>query len=416
MKTGHITNSSSFSHQVWTIIPYRGKFVQFFDLIEGYQVFSHKLVDLKSGMELAFDFDSGWQELLNDFDQKAKADATISVLHLNYEFSSLVKSTPADELGVFLRFKEYQVLEELPHSNEKLISNYLIEATREPQFEEYEAKFQQVMENLNKGNCYQINLTEQFRFRFSGDQELNPFELAARLWSKGAGAYAHATYIGPQTRLILSNSPECLFQLEGQEVISMPIKGTLPLADNENLEGKWDELTSCPKNQSELDMITDLIRNDLSSLEFPRSQVVKRKAPLVVNKILHQYSKIKVMLDKQLAMAKFVKGLFPGGSITGAPKKRVCELIREIEKEPRGLYCGSTIIKFSAAKNSYHCASINIRTADINLLDRSFTYGAGGGITLQSQAKEEFEEMLLKVQSFTDLLQGSLQDSMSVIE
>jgi anthranilate/para-aminobenzoate synthase component I len=95
--------------------------------------------------------------------------------------------------------------------------------------------------------------------------------------------------------------------------------------------------------------------------------------------------------------------LFPGGSVTGAPKLRVMELIQQIERFQRGIYCGSTLLFFKERK----LASINIRTANINLGERLWRYGAGGGVTLLSKAHKEFQEMEFKVSSFLTFLNGN---------
>ena len=196
---------------------------------------------------------------------------------------------------------------------------------------------------------------------------------------------------------------------QGRNVFSMPIKGTMAIQDLGEFQKKWKELLKCKKNQAELDMITDLLRNDLSSLELPRAIVEKRKSALIVHKILHQYSKIKVELSSEISLSHFIQCLFPGGSITGAPKQRVCELIEEIEKTPRGFYCGSTIIISSKENRNYHAASINIRSADINLKTGELVYGAGGGITLRSRDRDEFHEMELKVESFMGLFDSEIE-------
>jgi para-aminobenzoate synthetase component 1 len=147
-------------------------------------------------------------------------------------------------------------------------------------------------------------------------------------------------------------------------------------------------------------MITDLIRNDLSFLNDFSSRVVHEKQPLAVPGILHQYSLITTKVEKQLSLFETIEALFPGGSITGAPKKRVMELIKNIEKNKRGFYCGSTILLIGAHKS----ASINIRSCTIDFVSKKLEYGTGGGVTLLSKLSCEFEESKLKLSSFIKLL------------
>ena len=143
-------------------------------------------------------------------------------------------------------------------------------------------------------------------------------------------------------------------------------------------------------------MIIDLLRNDLNSINLPICQVVRKKALLVVPGLLHQMGVIKVKLPPVIALGKLVRCLFPGGSITGAPKKRTVQILRAIEAGPRGIYTGSTML----LRNGQIDCSINIRTAKINLKESSLSYGSGGGITLQSNCDAEFQEMQIKVESF----------------
>ena len=175
----------------------------------------------------------------------------------------------------------------------------------------------------------------------------------------------------------------------------MPIKGTLKVEDAD-YDKAWKELERDEKNQAELYMITDLMRNDLTKLTLKPAKVVHNKYPLHVPGLIHQFSVIESSLSPNQNMCNIVKSLFPGGSITGAPKKNTMELIEKIEKFKRGFYCGSTILCYKNRKT----ASINIRSAEIDYTQNEVKYGAGGGITLQSQALEEFEETLNKLKSF----------------
>ncbi|MFT6604131.1 MAG: anthranilate/para-aminobenzoate synthase component I, partial [Bacteriovoracaceae bacterium] len=129
--------------------------------------------------------------------------------------------------------------------------------------------------------------------------------------------------------------------------------------------------------------------------------VLKLRVPLKVPGLLHQYSHIELKSEKKIELDQAIKALFPGGSITGAPKIRTMQILSELEQRLRGAYCGSTLF-FSRDETK---ASINIRTAEVFTAKNTFTYGAGGGVTLLSKASSEYEEMLAKVDSFTLVLQ-----------
>lgn len=147
-------------------------------------------------------------------------------------------------------------------------------------------------------------------------------------------------------------------------------------------------------------MITDLLRNDLNRLDRPQARVLKKRAALEVPGLLHQYSLLSVKLTKKVSLLHALQCLFPGGSVTGAPKKRVMQIIQDVEHGKRGVYCGSTLLCYGDRK----VASINIRTAEIDLSERLWRYGAGGGITLGSNPVHEFQEMEAKVASFLTLI------------
>lgn len=267
-----------------------------------------------------------------------------------------------------------------------------------PSWGEYKETFGKVQEELMAGNCYQVNLT--YPFDFTTEEVLDPRDIADYFFScSGLGAYAHATYFGEG--MFLSNSPECLFQYQDHEIYSMPIKGTVKCLPHE-IKSKWKALKSDPKEEGELLMITDLLKNDLNFLSGHQAKVKKMRAPLIVPGLLHQYSLITAKLSSQVSLGATMKALFPGGSITGAPKRRVLDIISGLERFERGVYCGSTVLCYKAKK----VASINIRTAAINTEERIWRYGAGGGCTLLSKAPQEYKEMESKVESFLTLLKS----------
>lgn len=265
-----------------------------------------------------------------------------------------------------------------------------------PSWTEYKTAFQKIQEELLEGNCYQVNLT--FPFDFMTEEMLDPRDISDFFFAqKNLGAYAHATYLGDE--MILSNSPECLFQYRDQEIFSMPIKGTIRRGGKSTAK-LWEQMLNDKKEEGELLMITDLLKNDLNRLDTPSAQVLKLRAPLLVPGLLHQYSLISLKLKNEISLLATMKALFPGGSITGAPKKRVMGIIGNLERYNRGIYCGSTLLCIGNKK----AASINIRTAMINIEERIWRYGAGGGITLLSKPVDEFKEMEDKVSSFLKLL------------
>lgn len=270
-----------------------------------------------------------------------------------------------------------------------------------PDFETYKRKFDELYEELYRGNLYQANLTFPFKFKvrpcFSDiDEFINLFS------SLPLSALAHV--IGNDQKIHISNTPECLFEYHKREheLVSYPIKGTIKSDSSQNPKETYDELVSHEKDEGELYMISDLVRNDLSRVQKTISYVVFKKKPLYVPGLIHHYSVIKTYLNKDssIAPADILSSLFPGGSITGAPKIASMRYLKQLELEPRGFYCGSTLLE---TKNKL-TASINIRSATFDLQTNELTLNAGGGITLKSNAQSEYLEMCHKFESLFYLL------------
>lgn len=268
-------------------------------------------------------------------------------------------------------------------------------------FSQYQKNFLECQRELKKGYTYQINLSTPFLYQFN--KNLNPVDFLTALWREQhfIAPFAHATWVAPLQSLILSNSPECLFQIQNDyRLQTMPIKGTIKLGASDDKRKAWTILNKSKKDHAELNMITDLMRNDLSKIHLPNSRVIKKKCPLIVPGLIHQYSLIEVDLSPEVKIKKIWDNIFPGGSITGAPKKSTIDLLYKIEKRRRGHYCGSTFLQFKKAK----CSSINIRTAEIDFKGQELLYNSGGGITLLSKLKEEYAEILGKRDSFIKTL------------
>lgn len=321
---------------------------------------------------------------------------TPRVYHFYYEFG-LVQAglghTVTDEMPLVIEL-EYQKKKVVSKPKSK-IKNIPLKTLERPSWSEYKGAYEFIQEELLKGNAYQINLT--YPYDFETEEVIDPRDLSNFLFSqRNTAGFAHVTFLGDE--MIFSNSPECLFNFNNGVLRTMPIKGTRQRGDN--WKKSWEDLLNDPKEEAELNMITDLLRNDLNQLDKPRAKVKRMKAPLVVPGLVHQFSLIEVEITSSVSLLKTMNTLFPGGSITGAPKKRVMELLQNIERYSRGAYCGSTLLCIGDRK----VASINIRTATLSVMDRLWRYGAGGGITLLSRPVHEFQEMELKVSSFLKFL------------
>lgn len=320
------------------------------------------------------------------------------VYHFHYELGLILQGlghSVSEDVPLAIEI-EYEYSRKNPLPQTKL-STIPLKSLERPSWSEYKQAFQFIQEQLKSGNCYQVNVT--YPFDFETEENLDPRDILSFFFSRrGLGAFSHATVYHDQ--MILSNSPECLFQTRKNEVFTMPIKGTMKRKGS--LKDDWKDLLKSEKDEAELLMITDLLRNDLNRLDRPRARVIRKRAALEVPGLLHQYSLLSVKLQKKVSLLHTMNCLFPGGSVTGAPKKRVMQFIQDVERARRGTYCGSTLLCYGDKK----IASINIRTAEVDLSERLWRYGAGGGITLGSHAVHEFQEMESKVASFLTLIQA----------
>lgn len=386
-------------NNLYTIIPYQNQLLKFSEAKNARAYFKDHYIDLITGESHEFEVE-GWLSSLDFAVKNQKHDKR--VIHLFYElgfiFENLAEEVLAlDMLGIDIEYIHAHNFE-LPKGTHK-INLSLIDA---PHFNTYKKQFDAGYGELREGNCYQFNLTGEYKYSF--DDDLGPEDFIKALWRNPdlRGAYGSATYSAHLEKMFLSNSPECLFQYSKGTLLTRPIKGTLKRDSSDPLHIKklWRELVEDKKSEGELFMITDLLRNDLCRIDLPQAVVTKKKAKLLVPGLIHQFSEIKISLRSHVTLKDILQKIFPGGSITGAPKKRVMQILKKLEQRPRRFYCGSTII-FSEIGIS---ASINIRSSEIDFKNSELSYQAGGGITLLSDAKSEFEEMTYKHDSYIDII------------
>lgn len=384
-------------HNFFTIIPYKDQLLKLDNVVRAKAHYHFHTIDLLSTKKENHDFNE-W------IDQKKKAllssvEETPVIIHLFYELGFLIekefqKLNPDTLLAIEIEYADYKLISPLDYRQIELkLEDY-------PDPVKYRTAFNVGYEELVKGNCYQFNLTFPFVYSFS--RKLQPLDFIFSLWKKkeSRGAFGSATFIPYFNKLFLSNSPECLFQFKNKTLSSMPIKGTMPRSSSESWLPVWKKLTSDKKSQAELYMISDLLRNDLSRIDKPTAVIVKKKFPKLVPGLIHQYSQIDVELSGSVTLWRVIEKVFPGGSITGAPKLRAMRLIDSLEQRERGFYTGSTLIMHKAMKS----ASINIRACVIDFETLKLTYQAGGGITLLSEVDDEYQEMTYKHNSFISAL------------
>lgn len=255
--------------------------------------------------------------------------------------------------------------------------------------DDYSAHIEQIRTYIAAGDCYQVNYTFPLQGRFIGD----PLALYARI---GRGQRApFSAYLDSGRFVILSASPELFFSLKERMVTTRPMKGTARRG-NSSAEDRQAvrRLRHDPKERAENLMIVDLLRNDLGIVAQTGSVTVDSLFQIETYPSLHQMtSTVTARLRDEIGLADIFRALFPCGSITGAPKKRSMEIIAELERTPRGIYCGA--IGCLAPGGEAHF-SVAIRTLLLDRRDGSLSLGVGSGITWDSTAGSEFAECLNK--------------------
>lgn len=263
---------------------------------------------------------------------------------------------------------------------------------------QYLAAFTSIQNYLISGDCYQVNLTHPHTSHYSGSALDAVFPLHQAL-NPSFGCYFEGTDFE-----LISISPERFMSIspDGQ-IEAKPIKGTIGRSDDPiKDQALIDELKNSQKNQAENLMIVDLLRNDLSISATPNSVKVKHLFELETHpNVHHLVSTIHAEMKDELSAPQVINNAFPGGSITGAPKKRAMEIIEELEAQPRSLYCGS----FGYYSDTGH-TDFNILIRSLEFRNNTITCWGGGGITIDSDCNEEYEESLTKVRQIMTTIEN----------
>lgn len=314
-----------------------------------------------------------------------------AVGYLAYEASSafnqyhITKDWAENKLPLLLFgiYKEYHTpTQDLNYNQSATLS--LNCNTSEPDYQHNITKIKQYIES---GITYQTNYTVQFHSEFNGD----PYAFYQFLQQHNEADYC--AYIQLDDLHILSISPELFFKTQNHLITTKPMKGTTArginlIDDDLQLRELFSE-----KNQAENMMIVDLLRNDLSKISIPGTVNVSQLFSAEKYPTVWQLtSTIQAELKPDTALFDILTALFPCGSITGAPKASTMQIIADIEKQPREVYCGT--IGYIEPNFKQTIFNIPIRTLTVH--HQQATYGVGGGITWDSTASNEYQEIINK--------------------
>ncbi|MCR6652340.1 MAG: aminodeoxychorismate synthase component I [Cellvibrionaceae bacterium] len=285
-----------------------------------------------------------------------------------------------------VRKKVLEALQTSPDTGTYSCSEFATDESRE----HYLAAIGKITAYLLAGDCYQVNYTQRFSADFHGSTP------AAYLSLRRAVPSPFSAFLTLQEGSVMSISPERFIQINQRQALSQPIKGTAPRGKSHQEDDELrDTLRNSEKNQAENLMIVDLLRNDFSISCLPHSVEVPQLFALQsFNNVHHLVSDITGTLNPDVSHPDFIAACFPGGSITGAPKKRAMEVIEELEQHSRSIYCGAIGYFSVNGKTDFNIA---IRTL---LQHNQKLYAwAGGGIVADSDPAQEYEESLHKIGS-----------------
>jgi len=285
---------------------------------------------------------------------------------------------------------------EKTHGKESYSNDFALNAPFTPlwSFDQYSTAFTKIQDYLRAGDCYQVNLTQPFIATVKGDL----LEVMDDLLVLTNAPYSGYMRVGQHE--LLSCSPELFLAFSGMsadgqnQVITRPIKGTRPRSDDTELDStERDALIHSKKDHSENLMIVDLLRNDLSLHAVVGSVTVPALFELEsFAQVHHLVSEVRATLRKDVSALDVLIDALPGGSITGAPKKRAMEIIAELEAAPRGAYCGSF-----GFLNRDGSGQFNVLIRTLQKHQDQLVAWAGGGITIASEVKSEYQECLDKI-------------------
>ena len=302
-----------------------------------------------------------------------------------FDESYIVKDNNKFPLLTIGLFNNPKISNHLPKLNESYFQ--IDNLTPSINSDQFVQKIKKIKSHISHGRTYQVNFTYRLNGQFYGCS----YSFFRSLISKQNTKYA--AYIDMNNWSICSASPELFFSLEGQRLISKPMKGTIKRGFNSHDDLQQSlNLKNSEKDKAENIMIVDMIRNDLAKIPSISSINTLKKFETESFPTLWQMtSTVEAVVNQD--SSEIIKAMFPCASITGAPKIKTMEIIKNLECSPRNIYTGSIGL---ISPNSDALFNVAIRTALINKKTSHITYGVGSGIVWDSQEKDEYDETQLK--------------------
>jgi para-aminobenzoate synthetase component I len=265
--------------------------------------------------------------------------------------------------------------------------------------EQYIRKIEKLRKHIARGDCYEINFCQEF---FAEGAGIDPVDVFERLVSVSPNPFSALYRL--DDRYLICASPERFITKKGGRIFSQPMKGTSKrdLTDAVKDEMLKSELQQSAKERSENVMVVDMVRNDLARVCREGSVKVDELFGVYSYPQVHQMiSTITGELDERVKFTDIIRATFPMGSMTGAPKYRVMELIDQYEESARGIFSGS--VGYISPENDFDF-NVVIRSIMYNASTKYLSYQLGSGITFYSDPEKEWEECLLKGEAIKKVL------------
>lgn len=281
------------------------------------------------------------------------------------------------------------------------ISTHAISIKMQPKIakDSYIETIEKIKQHIQQGDCYELSFCQEF---FAENAVINPYDIYVRLNTISPTPFS--CFYKLHHNYLLCASPERFIKKDGNKLISQPIKGTIQrdITNTQKDEALKNTLLTNQKEISENVMIVDLVRNDLSKIADTASVKVDELFGIYSFPQVHQMiSTVSATVNDDISFADVLKALFPMGSMTGAPKYKVMQLIEEYEQSKRGIYSGS--VGYISPQNNFDF-NVVIRSMMYNANEQYLSYQVGSAITHYCNAEDEYNECLLKAQAMEAVL------------
>lgn len=343
--------------------------------------------------------------------------------HLGYDLKNEIEqlsSSHTDDIGfpdlfffepeVLIRLNENEMIIESKDA-EKIYDDILNETIQPPLIhhpvniqsrlskEEYTGIIQELRQHILRGDCYEINFCQEF---FAENTQIDPVAVYKQL--SGISPNPFSALYKLDSRWLICASPERYLKKEGSKLMSQPIKGTSQrvAGDKEKDKLNKESLMNSAKDRSENVMVVDLVRNDLAKVCKEGTVAVDELYGIYSFPQVHQMiSTVSGELKDDVSFNEILKATFPMGSMTGAPKKRVMELIEQYEQTKRGIFSGA--VGYISPDGDFDF-NVVIRSIMYNAATGYLSFQAGSGITWYSNPEKEWEECLMKGEAIKKVL------------